>query len=221
MSPSAPGYNLGDRHGRGQSGLVRRLRADRRFGERRRDAVGVHPRRPLGGCRRHRRGGDVARFATGIGHQLCRARGQRAGRTDPGPVPRVNRTAGDAAHRVDRASSTRGMGCPRRPRHDRCAGRGQHRLESARQHTQTSTSARADRRATAPQTAELSRPGHRIARRGHLPCCAGGGLGSRRGQGSVTGVPQPCPGRLRPSACSVPVPTAGPPRPATAPGSPP
>ena len=59
VSASAAGRNLGHRHGRGQSGLVRRLRADRRFGERRGDAVGIHPGRALGGCRRHRRGGDA------------------------------------------------------------------------------------------------------------------------------------------------------------------
>lgn len=58
--PQAPRGNPGQRHGCGESGLVRRLRADRRFGERPRRTLGIHSRRPLGGCRRHRRGGDLA-----------------------------------------------------------------------------------------------------------------------------------------------------------------
>ena len=107
--PQRAGCHLGDRHGRGQSGLVRRLRADRRLGEHRRGAVGIHSCRTLGGCRRPRRSGDFAWFGTAIRYQLCRAGGQRAGRADPGPIPGVDRAAGDAAHRVDRASPTRRM----------------------------------------------------------------------------------------------------------------
>ena len=54
--------DVGHRDGCGQSGLVRRLRADRRLGERARRTVVVHPGRTLGGRRRPRRGGDIAEF---------------------------------------------------------------------------------------------------------------------------------------------------------------
>lgn len=43
MPAAATGRHLADHHGRGQSRVVRRLRADRRFGERRRCALGFQP----------------------------------------------------------------------------------------------------------------------------------------------------------------------------------
>ena len=52
--------DVGHGDGCGQSGLVRRLRADRGLGERARRTVVVHPCRTLGGCRCPRRGGDIA-----------------------------------------------------------------------------------------------------------------------------------------------------------------
>ena len=60
MSRLTAGPELGQRHRHRQPGLVRRLRTDRRLGQFSWRAVGVHARRTMGGCRRGRRGSDVA-----------------------------------------------------------------------------------------------------------------------------------------------------------------
>ena len=112
-----------------------------------------------------RRGGDFARFGIAVRHELRRAGRQWVGRADPGPVPGVDRTAGDAAHRVDRASPARRMGSGRRQRHDRCPGRGQHRRGSAGQHRQTSARAGADQ-------SLLRHPRRRIVTAAAPPCAA-------------------------------------------------
>lgn len=76
----------------------------------------------------------TAWFDSDIRNQLCGAGRQRPGRPDPGPLSDVDRTAGDAAHRIYRASPTRRMGSARWQRHGRCPGCGQQRLDSAGRH---------------------------------------------------------------------------------------
>ena len=131
QSPEPPGTP----RGHGQPGLVRRLRLDGRFGEYRRRAVGLHPARTVGGCRRTRRGGDIAQpgrrrygesldgagsIRAAIRYQLCHTRRQRDGRADPVEFPDNDRTSGDATHRIDCTPSTRWPRSDRRRRSGRC-----------------------------------------------------------------------------------------------------
>ena len=86
-----------------------------------------------------------------VGYQLRRAGCRRAGRADPRKVPDVDRAAGDAADRVDRASPARRTGSFRRERHGRRPGRSQHRFDP-RRHLRAAPAGSSDQHPAATST---------------------------------------------------------------------
>ena len=227
MSRSATRSNVGHRDGRGQPGVVRRLRADRGFGERARRTIVVHSCRTVGGCRCPGRGGDIAElvgrwldeypwwarwFGSTVGHQLRGSSGQRVGGADPIPVPEVDGSPSDATHRGHRASSAWRVGSAGRRWRCRLPCRGQHRptgepVTFATTHTGADCTAAASR-------AGGSRPArHGVAWRGDLRWRADGSADHRCTESPTTT-------RLRRSPDSIPARQEVSLIPATAPGWP-
>ena len=77
----------------------------------------------------HRRGGELSRVGPLSGTSYAAPVVSGLAALIRARFPTLDRAAGDAAHRVDRASSARRMGSVRRQRHGRRPGRGQHRLD--------------------------------------------------------------------------------------------
>ena len=153
-----------------------------------------------------------------VGHELRRAGCQWTGRADPCSVPELDRAAGEAADRVDRASPAARMGSVRRRWHGRRTGRGQHRLDPV-SHVRAAHPTGGDRRPTAIRAVEAvgcSRTRGRVTRGGDRPSRAGAGAGFAAARGSSK-TPQHRPGRLTRSPGSVPVPPVTPPAWARAP----